>query len=155
MNIENIIRIITGIKPGTFTRLTYITELPLKAEFKKQGYKIFKTNAITTRFNIHYGNIKEVKEKLSDVPYTMNEALEWIVKNTIQYNKNTNSYYLCTYPTKKGRNPHSVYTVYTPSGGVYEISEPNKNWVIDSYWNKKATQMMKINVNNILKIGKY
>lgn len=158
MNIESIKDILKNIKPGVFTRLTYQTELPLKAEYKKHGYRIVKINSITTRFGIHYGNIKEVKER--ELATSAEDVVKrpsnfsWVMKDNIQYNSNTDKYYLCTYPTKKGRNGSWKYIVYLPDGASFwDLTNINKDWVQDSYWNKKSTNMMKINIDNVIKIG--
>lgn len=154
MNIETIKNLLSKIKPGVFTRLTYQTELPLKAVYKKQGYRIVKIHSITTRFGIHYGNIKEVKEREASLSSEKTNNYNWIMKDNIQYNSNTDKYYLCTYPTKKGRNGSWRYVVYLPDGVSFEgLTAINKDWVQDSYWNKKSTNMMKINIDNVIKIG--
>ena len=155
MNIETIKNTLNNIKPGVFTRLTYQTELPLKKEYKNQGYKIVKIHSITTRFGIHYGNIKEVKEKEISEAFERTNNFHWIMKNNIQYNSNTDKYYLCTYPTKKGRNGSWRYVVYLPDGVTFDgLTDINRDWVQNSYWNKKSTNMMKINIDNIIRIGK-
>lgn len=155
MNINTIKNLLGNIKPGVFTRLTYMSELPLKAEFKKMGYKIIKTTSVTTRFGINYGNIKQVKERDTEKKsYKMNEALKWIVKDIIQYNSNTGKYYLCTYPTEKGRNSSSKYDIYLNGERVMKgVDIIDRNMIINSYWDKKATCMMKINIDNVVKIG--
>ena len=155
MNIETIKNALNNIKPGVFTRLTYQTELPLKAEYKKQGYRIVKVHSITTRFGIHYGNIKEVKEREGSGSSEKTNNFHWVMKNNIQYNSNTDKYYLCTYPTKKGRNGSWRYIVYLPDGVAFDgLTNINRDWVQNSYWNKKSTNMMKINIDNIIRIGK-
>lgn len=154
MTIEMIKDLLNNVKPGVFTRLTYQTELPLKAEYKKQGYRIVKVNSITTRFGIHYGNIKEVKEREGSDSSEKVNNFKWVMKNNLQYNSNTDKYYLCTYPTKRGRNGSWRYVVYLPDGVTFDgLSDINRDWVQDSYWNKKSTNMMKINIDNVLKIG--
>lgn len=157
MNIESITNALKNVKPGTFTRLVYKSEMPVKAEFKKMGYKVVKITSTTTRFGIHYGNIKEVKENASNDKYfKVNEALKWIVKDIIQYNSNTEKYYLCTYPTIKGRNSSTKYDIYLNGERVMEgIDIIDRNMIINSYWSGKSskTNMMKINVDNIIKIG--
>ena len=162
MDIKTIANKLNTIKPGTFVRCTYITELPVKAEYKKLGYKVTKVTSMTTRFGIHYGNIKEVKEKNKEENNNrkVNENLEWIIKDSIQYNKNTENYYLCTYPTIKGRNSKSRYIVevsHTVNDGKCFDKDGlfDKSIIINSYWNKKPSNMMKININNILNIGGY
>lgn len=154
MTIEMIKDLLNNVKPGVFTRLTYQTELPLKAEYKKQGYRIVKVNSITTRFGIHYGNIKEVKEREGSDSSEKVNNFNWVMKNNLQYNSNTDKYYLCTYPTKRGRNGSWRYVVYLPDGVTFDgLSDINRDWVQDSYWNKKSTNMMKINIDNVIKIG--
>ncbi len=157
MNINTIKNLLDNIKPGVFTRLTYTSELPLKAEFKKQGYRVVKTNSITTRFGIHYGNIKEVKERDSEPSNAPSEKVSnfsWVIKDNLQYNSKTEKYYLCTYPTKRGRNSSAKYSVYLPDGTHHDgLSDFNHDWVINSYWGKGVTNMMKINIDNIVKIG--
>lgn len=158
MNINTIKNLLSSIKPGVFTRLTYVSELPLKAEYKKQGYKVIKTNSITTRFGIHYGNIKEVKERDSQISseptVERTNNFSWVMKNNLQYNSKTEKYYLCTYPTKHGRNSSAKYSVQLPDGNVLNgLTDFNHDWVINSYWNKDSTNMMRINIDNVIKIG--
>jgi len=156
MNISRLIELFEDIKPGVFTRLTYTTELPVKAEFKKQGYKVTKLCSMTTRFGINYGNIEKVKEANKDKiqeSELSNITTSWVIKNNIQYNWKTEKYYLCTYPTEKGRNTSVTYNVFTPEGNFYKVKDFDKNIVVDSYWRKKPTSMMKINIDNILRVG--
>lgn len=155
MDIKMISKAVKNIKPGVFTRITYKSEMPLKAEYKKLGYKIIKITSVTTRFGIHYGNIKDVKENKSEgkMSNKINNFV-WIIKNNIQYNKNTKNYYLCTYPTKKGRNSSTKYDVYLNEEKVFsDIDFIDKAMIIDSYWNKNASNMMKINIDNVIAIG--
>ena len=153
MNIEMIKSSLSNIKPGTFTRITYISELPLKAEYKKMGYKINKITSITTRFGIHYGNISGVEPKENNSKPSRVNNYSWIVKNNICYNSNTEKYYLCTYPTSKGVNPHTKYSIKYPDGSFRGcLKTIDKDMVINSYWNK-TSKMMRINIDNIIKIG--
>ena len=155
MDIKTISEKINKIRRGSFVRFTYQSEMPIKAEFKKMGYKIIKTTSVTTRFGINYGNIKQVKEKDTEKkPYKVNEALKWIVKDVIQYNSNTDKYYLCTYPTEKGRNSSSKYDIYLNGERVMKgVDIIDRNMIINSYWDKKATCMMKVNIDNVIQIG--
>ena len=157
MNIEMIKNALSSIKPGTFTRVIYQTGLPLKAEYKKQGYEIIKTTSITTRFGIHYGNINGVEQK-EDGDKRVNNFF-WVdgFKKNLCFNTNTKKYYLCTYPTSKGTNIKASYCIKYPNGsfkGALKSITFEKNMVIDSYWKKSSTKMMRIDANNIIKIGK-
>ena len=57
----DIITVIKSLKPGSFVRIGYKTEPPMKAEYRNQGYKVIKTTTMTTRFGIDYHNIHSVK----------------------------------------------------------------------------------------------
>ena len=81
----DIIDAISSIKPGTFVRVQYKTELPVKAAFKKAGYTITKYVSTTSRFGINYHNIQKVKE--AEVEKTVGHAknrsnnIHWVIKN--------------------------------------------------------------------------
>lgn len=152
MDLNNIIKAITNIKKGTFIRVRYMTNVPVKSKYKKQGVIITKIGCMTTRFGIHYPNIKSVQDK----KYVHNDNLEWIIKDIIQHNKNNNKDYLCTYPTEKGRNSKFKYIITTPNMTVYsDTLKDVSEYVLPSYFNKKGNTvtMMKINIDNVLQIG--
>ena len=52
MTKEEIIDTITNLRNGTMARIMYVTELPLKTEFAKLGYKILKVTETTARFGV-------------------------------------------------------------------------------------------------------
>ena len=54
MTSDEVINIVSTIKNGTMARLKYKTELPLKAEFAKLGYKMYKI------YGIAYGKNREI-----------------------------------------------------------------------------------------------
>ena len=60
MTSDEVINIVSTIKNGTMARLKYKTELPLKAEFAKLGYKMYKIVETTVRFGVNYANISSV-----------------------------------------------------------------------------------------------
>ena len=62
MSREEIISTVTNLRNGTMARINYVTELPMKAEFAKLGYKILKVTETTARFGIKYSNLSAVKE---------------------------------------------------------------------------------------------
>jgi len=155
MTKDNVMKCLNNIKPGTFTRITFVTELPLKAEFKNRGFRVTKTTSITTRFGIHYGNIKGVEINNTTKDKKVNNFY-WVdnFKKNLCYNTNTKKYYICTYPTKKGTNINTKYSIKYPDGSFKgNLTSIDKNMVINSYWNKSSTKMMRINIDNVLKIG--
>lgn len=154
MNLDSIKNAMCKVRPGTFTRITYMTQLPLKAEYKKRGYEIIKTTSITSRFGIHYGNINGVEPKENNEKKINN--FFWVdgFKKNICFNTKTEKYYLCTYPTSKGTNSKSTYCIKFPDGSFHGgMKTVDKDMVINSYWNKSSTKMMRINIDNIIKIG--
>lgn len=159
MKLEQLLKVMSNVKKGSFIRFSYKTTLPVKAEYKNQGYSIVKITSITTRFGINYGNIKAVQERKveegnKEKTNRKNNSI-WIMKNSILYNENTKKYYLCTYPTSKGKNTSSKYYLVKDNKEEEQILDNIKNMVIDSYWTKKATQMFNVDINNIISIGGY
>lgn len=143
MSREEIISTVTNLRNGTMARINYVTELPMKAEFAKLGYKILKVTETTARFGVKYSNLSAVKEKQSnsDKPEKQNNY-EWIVENKIAHNTNTNKDYIRFAPLKKyGSNKH-VNLIFVDTTGRYfsfdskEIPQDFKNMVQNSYWNK-------------------
>lgn len=151
MKVEKIIEAVSKTQPGSFFRISYVTELPVKSSFKKQGYQIIKEVSQTSRTGCRYKNIK-------DAPVSVNPGgssnFEWIMKNSVNYNHSTNKFYLNIYPISKGA--HTVTTYHVIYNGVDTIMDLDdfKNMVIDSYW-KTGTPTKKklIAIDNINKIA--
>ena len=145
------------VKPGVFTSLIYTVECPVKSEWKKQGIKVRKTVRTTARFKINYRNIKTVQDRLSEGSQTSSKTNNFvpIVKNALYHNTNTDKDYLNVYPIKSVK-PGTLYEIYFPcydSWVIYPEAEVKESGIlIDSYFNKKATEMYRINVENIFSI---
>ena len=145
MTKDEIISTITNLRNGTMARIVYSTELPLKAEFAKLGYKIIKVTETTVRFGVKYSHLKAVKEKQSDPNYKPSEKAnnyEWIVKNKISHNTKTGKDYVRFAPMKIGSNKHSNIIFVDTTGRHFSFDEhslPNdfKNMVQNSYWTRK------------------
>lgn len=157
MEYNEIINRVENIKPGVFKRFTYKTELPLKARYKKDGYKVVKVTTMTSRFGIHYGNLKSVKEKSLNKTLraivNKEKAFSWIVENRICYNKNTNKLYVCSYPCKSGKNSSSNYILIKDDQANITDIEGIKEYVTPSYFTKKNdSSMMRIAIENIVSI---
>lgn len=110
MKINDLKKVLENIHPGSFFRIKYSVEVPLKAEYKNMGYKIIKTVYTTSRTGIRYMNINGVtpSEKKSDKPSNWS----WEKKNYISYNSNTGSYYLNLYPMGMNTYTKVEYTTY-------------------------------------------
>jgi hypothetical protein len=162
---NDIIDKIKSIKNGTLFRLKYKTELPMKAEFSKRGFKVVKIVETTTRTGVKYGNIKNVvKSIVSKAKSSDKSNYEWVIPNKIRFNRNTGNTYLYTAPISAGCNKNTLYEIYIPCPAgitsdytpwVY-ISEDNLKAlgiIQDSYWTKSDRPINDINLNNIISIG--
>ena len=138
-----------GIRSGTFFRIGYITELPVKAAYAKEGWKILKQTESTVRTGVNYGKIKSVVEERDIVP---------IQKGRIYQNTDTEQMYLRVFPTKKGTNKKVSYILVTPGHSEYhfnDLDEEMREMVRDSYFNEKSRPIATIKIDNIYKVGDY
>ena len=162
MTRERIVESISNLRNGTMARITYVTELPLKSEFAKKGYRILKVVETTGRFGVNYSNIKSVIEKKSDPNYKHVEKennFEWIVKNKISHNTKTGKDYIRFAPMKKGANKHSNMIFVDTEGKHFsfdsnDLPEDFQKMVVNSYWSKKheAPAVQTICLDNVIMI---
>lgn len=166
MTREEIINTINNIKAGEFFRITYKSVLPLKAEFKKQGYSIVKTTEATVRTGCDYDNLESVKEAKEEKtqngiteskPRTNN--YQWVIEDKVSYNTNTDKYYLRIAPLNNGgANKKTTYTVtnLTETYTLEKLEETEKSLVIASYFGNAYTPspVQNISFDNIISIGK-
>ena len=162
---EQIISATKEIRGGTIARITYKTEVPVKAEFKKQGYRIIKIVETSVRFGVNYNNISSVILRKSNPDYTPSfrkNNYEWVIKNRIKHNNQTNKDYLVVASLPSKHNTKVKYIIEGTFVGTIDTGDtidPNyKHIVIDSYF-KKASESREIrsisfeNIININKIG--
>lgn len=155
MTIKKMMTILSTIKNGVFTRFEFKSEPPMKAAYKKQGYKVVKTTSMTARTGVNYGNIKAVKEQVkSETPTNRKNSFVSIIANRVSYNTNTGKTYINIYPIKHGGNAKSTYALY--QNGEF-IAEGNadfaEEYVIPSYFNKNETSILRISSDNLIAIG--
>lgn len=148
MNRDIAVERISQIKAGTFFRLKYETELPVKAVYRDLGIKITKNNEVTVRTGVKYANIDGVVPKYSQ----RENNYEWIIPHRISHNNKTGKDYLNVATCKHNANPHTIYKI---NGN--EISKEDliqRGYLIDSYWKNKDTKVMVIDLNHIENIMK-
>ena len=90
MPYETLFEVVKSIRPGTMARISYKTELPLKAEFRKQGYGLIKVVETTARFGVKYSNLKSVIAKRSAPDYVPSSKANnnvWLLENKISKNE--------------------------------------------------------------------
>lgn len=148
MKVEKIIEAVSKNHPGSFFRISYNTELPVKASYKKEGIKVYKNTNKTVRTGCSYKNIKDISTARG---YGNPVNYEWIMRNSVSYNKNTNKFYLSIYPTCHGCNTRSSYMIIR--NGVPEVTfdvSNIKDYIIDSYWSKgNPSKKQMISADNI------
>ena len=148
---KTIREIIENIPAGRFFRISYRSELPLKAEYKKQGVKIVKYTTTTTRTGVQYSHIKGVVPS-ENSKYTSYYA--WIVRNKIKRNINSGKDYVQLAPIWKGSNKKtSLYL--TNSNGTRKISDDEiKEYVIPSYFSKgEAPKVISVSLDNVIGVN--
>lgn len=160
---EEIIGAVNSIKGGQIARVTYRKELPLKAEFKKQGYKLIKITEISVRFGVNYHNIARVIERKAQVDnkeYVQRaNNYEWVIKDRIKYNKNTEKEYLVVANLNNNNSTKVKYILEGTSVGTIdmgsEIDEHYKHIVRNSYFTPSATggEVKTISLGNIITIN--
>lgn len=153
--------IIENLKNGVMTRLCYRSDVPVKAEYRKQGVRIIKVTETTVRFGVEYSHIHEVASSIverhnENKPAKANNW-SWIVKNKIKYNSNTDDYYVY-FATTKIPNTKSKYIIVNAEedvfvGGKEELSDVLHEYVINSYWNSVAQPVRTVKVGNIIRIN--
>ena len=150
-----------GIRSGTFFRIGYITELPVKAAYAKEGWKILKRTESTVRTGVNYGSIKSVieeREGRSEAPRARRNNIVPVQKGRVYKNNDTEQMYLRIFPTKKGTNKQVSYILVTPAHSEYhfkDLDEEMREMVRDSYFNEKSRPIATIKIDNIYKVGSY
>ena len=159
---DEIISAVKSVRGGTITRVTYRTDVPIKAEFKKKGYKIIKIVETSARIGVNYGHISSVvnRDKMNNVESTSKtNNFEWIVKDRICHNTNTNKDYVALISFNKGHNTRVKYIIEGTFVGAIdmgsEIDKAYRHIVLDSYFKKPSTpiEFRRVSFDNIIRIN--
>lgn len=155
---------IAEVKPGTFVRISYRTEIPVKAADKKAGIRMWKEVSTTVRTGVNYGKIASViARKSMEDPNKEKRAYtnpyEWIVRNRIKKHIESGKEYLVVASVNGGHNTKTTYYYEGPIIGKVDmgasIDEKLGQVVLPSYFNKKGTasEVRTIAFENIISIG--
>lgn len=158
MDIVKLTEALNSVRNGSFTRIGYATELPVKSIYKKAGVKIIKETESTVRFGVKYKNIGSVKERsVKEEKTKKTNNYTPIIENKLLYNTNTGKYYVCAFPTKKGTNSKSIYNVVVNDVVIISSAEKDiiSHLVIDSYWGKDFRETFRVNAENIKRLGNF
>lgn len=157
MNENEIISAVSSIKNGCYGKITYKSELPVKAAFKKQGISIVKVTNANVRFGVCYENIGSVIEyKETHEVQPLKTGYHWVVPNKISFNENTGKSYVRFASTHNHGAKHSTYFVIENGNAVEfaELPTEKKEIVQNSYWKEKEVpEVQNIKFENILSIG--
>lgn len=160
---EQILTATKGVKGGRIARVTYKTEVPIKAEFKKQGYRIIKVVESSVRFGVNYHNIATVisrkLEQQTQNTVTRTNNYEWVIKNRIKHNNKTDKDYLVVANLPSGHNTKVKYIIEGSIMGTLdmgsEIDSHYKHIVLDSYFKRvnEGREIRTIAFENIIRIN--
>ena len=168
MTSDEVINTVSTIKNGTMARLKYKTELPLKAEFAKLGYKMYKIVETTVRFGVNYANISSVIEKKNlssnedkdKVRIKRHSNTDWVIKNKILHNNNTDKDYLVFAPMKKGANNKYNFVLVDSTNHQFSFNywilpEDFKQMVQQNYWtsHRDFHDIKNISIENVIWVG--
>lgn len=147
---KSVIEKILEIPCGRFFRVLYRSNLPVKAEYKKNGISITKYTSTTTRTGVQYSNIKGV------VP-SQNKCVSyyhWIQRNRLLENDNTMKQYIQFAPIGRGSNKKTVYMIHDNEGTRTICESAVKEYVIPSYFSKKESpKVIHVSVDNIIEVN--
>lgn len=160
MKVNKIIETVKGIHGGCFTRIRYKSDMPLKAIYKRNGWRIEKLTETTCRIGVDYNNIGSVIERKAEETSTRNYTnnYEWVIPNRIAFNTNTKEYYI-QIATPQVMNTRHRYKITNDKGEVFylnELTDIYKAVVIDSYWGDKTKggEIRRIKLDNVISINK-
>lgn len=159
LSLDTIKTCLNATKGGVITRVSYMTELPLKAEFKKLGYKVIKVTDTSVRFGVDYSKIAKVIAKKTEATETRKTTnnYTWLMEDKLCVNEKTGGTYIRFATLPKGA--HTKVKFIVVNGNITcanELTDEQKNFVINSYWNKagEKPEVQNVNVENVIRIGK-
>lgn len=162
---EVIINEAAKVKPGTITRIMYKTECPVKAEYKKQGYRMVKVVETSARLGVNYHKIASVIARKAaegfKEPVARANNYEWVLKNKVRHNTATGKDYLYAAAFNKGHHTYSCYILVGPDNSDIKWFSPldleeseYKDILIPSYWKSGApAEIRNISFENVYRIG--
>ena len=158
MSYESVISAVKSIHGGSMARITYFSEMPMKAANKKNGYVIYKVVSTTARFGVNYSNIGSVAALRNSPDYVAptkrENNNEWVLVNRVSHNSKTGKTSVRFVPMTKGSNKKVTYILKSADRTVVlgeSIPETFKSMVLDSYWNNNSCPVVQsVNINNII-----
>lgn len=153
------------IKPGVCVRIGYTSDVPVKAEHKRNGVVIKKIVSTTGRIGVKYKNIKKVQERVAANATRLQAGTNnytWIIENKIKHNSNTNKDYLQIATFPEGDHTKVCYEVNDKGICKYYFSKDELRksyagkYVRNSYFDKKsATEVYAVNLENVFRLRNF
>ena len=150
--------IVKELRPGSFFRLGYKTEVPVKAEFKDQ-YIVYKFVETTVRTGVSYKSL--IKDtKVEKKKGTKHHFYTWSLKNKIRKHIEKDIKYLTVARMNNGGNTISMYVCINKKNGSTSIFDCKEfkdstfsNMIRPSYFNKttddRNNKFFNVNIDNI------
>ncbi|MBO5712322.1 MAG: hypothetical protein J6R47_05725 [Acholeplasmatales bacterium] len=148
---EDIYDAVTSLPNGRFFKICYRTEMPLKAEYKNQGYKVYKYTYRITRTGVSYNNLKKVRA--SGKEFSRASNTKWLIKNKIKTNVTTGKDYIVIATMAKNEYKEYSYVIIYPDGIEKRKSSAPADMIIPSYFEKKNGAVRNINLDNVVFIS--
>ena len=147
---KTIREIIESIPNGRFFRITYRSELPIKAEYQKKGVSSVKYVTTTSRTGVKYTNIEGVVP--SENPSKSNYF--WLVRNKIAQHLYNKTEYVQLAPIGKGSNRKTVYMIHDNDGCRNIRENEVGKYVIPSYFSQKeAPKIIRVKLKNVIEVN--
>ncbi len=157
MNINMIIAKLANKNKGSFFKCEWISDLPVKAAYKKQDIVVHKESHATVRYGIRYSNMKSVQQKVvegknltHELPWgKYREGYEGILIDHIN-KAGEQKTYLRLYTS-----PNKTKVQYYVNGKPITKNELiSLGYVQDSYWKKNNEDIdcFTVDVTNIKEI---
>lgn len=158
MNINMMMSKLNMKNKGQFFKVSWISDVPVKAGFKRQGISVNKLTTTTARYGIKYTNMKSVQMKVEKGEINLTHELPWgnwksgyegiLIDHTNKTGEQNT--YLRLYTT-----PNKAEVSYFLNGKPITKAELISSGVVqDSYWKKdnSSVDCFTINVRNIIDI---
>lgn len=142
MEINKFKELTRNYRNGSFIRISYQSEVPVKASYK--GVKVVKVTDTTSRFGVRYSHIAGVE------PVGKPDYAHRIDSQLFQNNK-SGEIYLQLAPLKANANAKVKYLI----DGVPSTLEEVKELAIPSYFNRSGDRpaVIRVKLSNIITIG--
>ena len=156
MQNSRLYEMIQNIKSGTIFRITYRTEVPVSAAYKKEGVHIYKIVSQCTRTGVSYNNIQDVIESRASEQKSSHKSYCFpVVINRIYEHKTNGTRYLRLARVNKHSNTVVSY-MYEKAGIFFNIDEAEAiRCTLPSAWKHTgpAPVVKNIKLENVIAIN--